>query len=81
MDGGRASILSLGNTSTKEKSQCQTASREKKTPCKVKICTKLSLCPAESVKKNSAVKALKSLPTVNTSRCTLWRQSWDVTHS
>ena len=47
---GGASILSLGNMSTKEKSLCQTVTM-KKTSCQVKVCKKLSPCQLEGSKK------------------------------
>ena len=51
VDRGRASILSLGNMSTKEKCPCQTVNIEKKTLCQVKVCKKLYPCSLKGIKK------------------------------
>ena len=58
VDRGGASILNPEDMSTKEKSPCQTVNI-KKSPCQVKVCTKLTPCPAEGIKKTSAAKGLK----------------------
>ena len=56
MDGVEASILDPENMNTKQKSRCQTVNIEN-SPCQVKVCKKLTPCPAKDIK-NSAAKGL-----------------------
>ena len=58
VDRGEASILSSGNTSTKEKSLCQTVNIEKKLRARWRYVTKLLRCPLKDSKKNSTAKEL-----------------------
>ena len=64
MDGGRASILSPGNMSTKEKSPCQTVNTENESPCLVRVCKKLPLCQFEGSKKKTLQPRVKTFYTV-----------------
>ena len=54
MDGGRTSILNLENMSTKEKSSCQAVNIDKESSCQVKVCKKLTPCPAKGSKETAA---------------------------
>ena len=51
MNGGGASILSSGNTSTKEESPCQTVNMEKNSVSGEGMQKKLFICPTEGSKK------------------------------